>query len=159
MRNMVVSDHAHNGRHLRSLNTTGFSYDSLFVDLRISDILVSLRESPTLAGQGQQSYRKTMKWELMYTNSSGNRISPHRSILNREAIMSGENLFYAQDEIVKHVSSVNDEMKDHISVMKINVDNKLSNIEDEMKKVKETIKPLEDKLDHLTRLLERVLAL
>ena len=166
--NMSVSDHGHDGRHLRSTNT---SYNHLFSDVRISDIVISSRDSSLSSSStsGQEEHdnndENIIKWQLLGTNLNVNRFSSYRrNLVNRDMTISGENLDHIKDEIGKQVSH---EVKKEMATMK----NEMSNVKDEMMKMKNEVsaiikeevmkknKPLEDKLDRISRLLERVLAM
>jgi gas vesicle protein len=172
MRNSAVSEHSHHGRHLRSTITSG-----VFSDVRISDVVITTRES-SASTQGLNSDEAGRKRVLLGTNSSATRLSPHLNLFNSD--MTGDSIDRVKDELGKQVDGVKDEMKHEMSKVKNEVSsvkdelkNEVSSVKDEMKnemmnmkhhvsiivkdEVRKKNKPLEEKLDHISRLLERVL--
>jgi len=156
---MIVSNDLHHGRHLRLAKKT--SESSVFTDIRISDIIVA----PMVSDPGEET---VSQWLLLGTNYSSDRISmfgPYstntwtaqtgnvdRNIVHVKEEMKSDVMMNIKNEVSKLRAEVSSLMKDEVSVMKEVV---ASLIQEEVSKHN---KPLEDKMEHVTRLLERILA-
>jgi HAMP domain-containing protein len=183
MQNMDISDHVHHGRHLRYTNTSYMS--ALSYDVRISDIVISSSSSAS-GSQGPHDDARG-KWLLFATNSStssSNRfdtevtvtgddlyqvkdeITKHVFSLKEEmkqevSSMSGE-VSLLKKEMSGEVSSLKgevNEMSGQVSSMSGEVSSLKKEMSGEVSSLKGEVNEMSAKLDLISRLLERVLAL
>ena len=142
MRNMDLSDHEQYGRHLKTSFTSPYDTRRIFSDVRISDIQVS---NPS---------RTSANWLFFDSHKKMNHLTPSKKVFYS---LSPDKIDDVTKVIESELSKAHNDMKQQISKMKDELAEVIKDLikEEAMKQNKLT----EDKLDRISRLLERVLGL